>query len=304
MNEVTALNDKYGLPARVVFRDGEGGLPFVDLFSETGRVVISLRGGQLINWTSQDGGEVIWLSPQARFAAGNSIRGGVPVCWPWFGAHPQQDSFPAHGFARTAPWEVLSSETSGDENVSIEMKLVQGDATRGYWPYPSDLAVRVSLGDGLKLELVTHNTGATPFTIGEALHTYFKVSDVRKVVVNGLDGCQYLDKVDGYARKRQVGAVTFDGETDRIYVDSGGDCVIEDPGLHRRIRISKHGSRSTVVWNPWAEKGGRLGDLGADGYLNMVCVESGNAADNRVSIAPGDEHRLAVTYRIERLDGR
>ena len=199
---------------------------------------------------------------------------------------------------------MISTETLGDADSSIEMKLIQSDATRGYWPYSSDLAIHVSLGESLKVELVTRNTGTSPILIGEALHTYFKVSDVRNIAVNGLDGCQYLDKVDGYARKRQVGAVAFDSEIDRIYVDSAGDCMIEDPGLNRRIRIRKHDSRSTIVWNPWAEKGGRLGDLGADGYLNMVCVESGNVADNLVSIAAGAEHRLEVIYRVERWDGR
>ena len=157
------------------------------------------------------------------------------------------------------------------------------------------------LGAALEIDLVTRNGGGAPITIGEALHTYFEVSDVRRIAIQGLHGCWYLDKTDGGKRKRQSGGVTIDGETDRVYLDTVAECTIDDPGLKRRIRISKHGSRSTVVWNPWHEKAVKMGDLGDGAYLNMVCVESANAADNPVTIAPGDEHRLAVNYRLEAL---
>jgi D-hexose-6-phosphate mutarotase len=153
----------------------------------------------------------------------------------------------------------------------------------------------------LEIELITRNTGVTPITVSEALHTYFQVGDVREIAVNGLDGCEYLDKVDGYKRKQQAGPVTFSGELDRVYLDTVTDCLIDDPGLNRRIRITKRGSRSTVVWNPWSEKAAKMGDLGGDGFLKMVCVESANAADNLVTISSGEEHRLGVIYRLEAL---
>jgi glucose-6-phosphate 1-epimerase len=199
---------------------------------------------------------------------------------------------------------VIAVEEAGAGGTRLILNLEQNDAARQYWPYSSELRMCVSLGAALEIELNTRNTGMTPIIIGEALHTYFEVSDAREITVHGLDGCEYIDKVDDGKRKRQLGPVTFSGETDRVYLDTVDDCLIDDPGLNRRIRISKQGSRSTVIWNPWREKAAKMGDLGEEGYLNMVCVESANAADNVVSIAAGNEHRLRVTYRLEPLPNR
>ena len=158
------------------------------------------------------------------------------------------------------------------------------------------------VGAALEIELVTRNLSNNAITIGDALHTYFEVSDVRKLSIHGLEACPYLDKVDGSKRKQQSGPVTISAEVDRIYLDSTADCSIDDPGFKRRLRISKRGSRSTVVWNPWIEKATKMGDLGENGYLNMICVESTNAADDVVTIAPAGEHRLWVRYSVESLD--
>ena len=169
------------------------------------------------------------------------------------------------------------------------------------WSHTSTLECHITVGATLEIDLVTRNTSAAPISIGQALHTYFEVSDIREVAISGLEGCPYIDKVDGGSRKQQIGAVTFNGETDRIYLHSTADCVIQDSGQRRRIRISKRGSHSTVVWNPWIEKAAKMGDLGDDGYLRMVCVESANAADDVVIIPAGGEHRLWVSYAVEPL---
>src|SRR3569623_3022303 len=147
------------------------------------------------------------------------------------------------------------------------------------------------------MDLVTRNQSDGDIIITEALHTYFGVSDVRAFSGLGLDGTVYLDKVDG-GRRQQHGASTFSGETDRVYLATTAECIIDDPGLQRRIIIAKHGSRSTVVWNPWTEKAAKLGDLGDDGHLRMVCVESANAADDAEVVAAGGEHRLGVRSTV------
>ena len=304
MLNIVALNEEHGIPGQVIFTVGAGGMAFAELINAHGRAVIALQGGHLISWAPTGRRAVIWLSQDAKFAPGKSIRGGVPVCWPWFGDHLRKAFFPAHGFARTVPWAVMDATETSAGGTRLTLKLDQNDETRQYWPYSSELLLTFTLGAELEMELVTRNTGASPITIGEALHTYFEVGDVRKITIQGLDGCEYLDKVDGMRRKLQSGSITFSGETDRVYLDTAGDCCIDDPVLNRRIRISKQGSRSTVVWNPWAEKAAKMGDLGADGYLKMVCVESANAAGNVVSIPAGEEHRLAVAYRLEALPGR
>jgi D-hexose-6-phosphate mutarotase len=183
----------------------------------------------------------------------------------------------------------------------IGLVLQPDDAARAQWPHPSRLTSTLTVGRELVFELTTHNLGATPMVIGEALHTYFAVSDIRRAPILGLEGCTFLDKVEGNTRRRQEGPVVIDSEVDRVYVDTTADCVIEDAGLGRRVRVSKDGSRSTVVWNPWSAKADKMGDFGPDGYLGMVCVESGNALENVVTVPAGGAHTLVVRYSVEPL---
>lgn len=298
-NRVLDLEQRFGIAGQVSFTAGPNGMPVVEISNAFGAGSIALQGAQLLSWAPHTQAPVIWLSPLAKFGPGKSVRGGVPVCWPWFGPHGSEPSFPAHGFARSILWEpieVLSLENGANR---LGFRLVPTDAAAAQWPHATPLEIRYTLSDTLEIELLTRNATETPVVIGEALHTYFAVSDVRRIQVEGLEGCDYLDKVDDGKRKQQAGAVTFDGETDRVYVGTDADCVIVDPGLSRRIRIEKQGSRSTVVWNPWDEKARKLGDIAEDGYLGMVCVESANAAEDVVTVPPGGEHRLWVRYSVE-----
>lgn len=296
--DLAALNARYGIPDQLGFKEGTGGLTVAEVANEQATATIALQGAHLFDWSPRGQQPVIWLSRDARFGPGRAIRGGVPVCWPWFGPHPTEPAFPSHGFARTGAWEVIEAEALPDRATRIGLCLADNDVARAQWPHPSRLEIHFTVGTALAIELVTRNTGPAPFTIGQALHTYFAVSDVRRIAIHGLDGCPYLDKVDGGSRKCQSGPVTIEAETDRIYLDTTADCLIDDPVLGRRIRIRKGGSRSTVVWNPWAEKAAKMGDMGEDGYLTMVCVESANAAEDVVSLPPGGEHRLWVRYEV------
>ena len=294
------LNARHGIEGEVQFTQGPGGLTQVEVTHARARAVIAIQGAQLLSYARHDEPAVVWVSPQAKYSAGKSVRGGVPICWPWFGPHASDPALPTHGYARTLPWEVVQV-VSTREATQLVFELVPDAATRARWPQNSKLECHITIGDALEMELVTRNLSGEAMSITDALHTYFGVSDVRAIRVLGLDGVEYIDKVDAGRRMRQSGDVTFNGETDRVYLNTEGDCVIEDPGYARRIRIAKRGSRSTVVWNPWIDKAAKLGDMGDDGYLRMVCVESANALDNAVLIAPGDEHRLWVRYSVEAL---
>lgn len=296
-----SLNARFGIAGQVSFQAGSGGLDVVEVSNAHATARIALQGAHVMTWAPRGAAPVIWLSGAAKFAPGKSIRGGVPICWPWFGPHATDAKLPGHGYARTVPWEVVKTEALADGATRLTFRLVESDATRAQWPHATEAQNIVTVGRTLDVELVTRNHDKTPVTIGDALHTYFHVSDIRQVAIRGLEGCPYLDKVDGGARKQQNGAVTIGAEVDRIYLDSSADCLIEDLGLKRRIRVSKRNSRSTVVWNPWAEKAARMGDFGDNGYLNMVCVESANAADDMVILAPDAEHRLWVRYGVEPL---
>lgn len=301
MPDLAALNARFGIHRQVMFTEGPGGMATAEITHPSAHARISLQGAHLLEWTPAGAQPVIWLSPAAKFTSGKAIRGGVPVCWPWFGPHPSNATYPAHGFARTEQWEVVAVEDNSRGATRLVFRLMPNDTTRAWWPHATRLELSITIGSTLGLDLVTKNLGTHPVVIGQALHTYFAVSDVCTIRLLGLDGCAYVDKVDGGKIKPQAGPVTFYQETDRIYRDSTADCVIVDSALRRRIRIAKTGSRTTVVWNPWIQKSAKMDDFVESGYLNMVCVETANAADDVITIAPGDEHRLGVTYSIEPL---
>lgn len=297
------LNAQFGINGQLVFREDASGLAIAEINNVLSKASICLQGAHLMSWkpASQDV-PVVWLSRDAKLAEGKSIRGGAPVCWPWFGAHATEAAFPGHGFARTVPWQVVESDTGPDGSIRLALKLVENDKTRMQWPYACNLNLTVIVGDILHMELTTENTGATDFVIGEALHTYFQIGDIESVRVFGLEGCDYWDKVGGSTLRKQEGAIDFSAETDRVYVNTSSECVIEDDKLGRHIYITKSGSRSTVVWTPWTDKANKMGDMGKpDGWREMVCVESANAMENVVKVAAGTKHTLIVEYRVESI---
>ena len=298
--DLTALNTRFGIRGELDFIATTEGLVVAEVNNPLAKARIALQGAHLMEWTPSGQTPVIWLSLAATLEPGKPIRGGVPICWPWFGPHTGEPTFPDHGFARTGHWELLSSARTADGSTRLAFRLLQSDATHAQWPHQTPVEIQFIIGSALEIELVTHNLSPAPVTVSEALHAYFVVSDVSKVQVLGLEDHTYLDKVGVCKPVLQAGAVSIDAEVDRIYLDTREDCVIVDPGLNRRIRIAKQGSASTVVWNPWIEKSARMGDLGGpDAYLGMLCVESANAADDQVTIPAGSLHRLWARYSVE-----
>jgi glucose-6-phosphate 1-epimerase len=297
---IESLNRRYSIQDKIQFRETDSGLAIAEIDNGHAHATICLQGGHVMTWQPRTQEKpVIWLSGNASLLPGKSIRGGVPVCWPWFGPHVSEPGFPAHGFARTVAWEITRAEnTAGDETV-IGFKLEQNARTQAMWPYETRLNILITLGNTLKIDLVTENGDAQDVVISEALHTYFQVGDIADIQILGLEDCDYYDKVAGGLRARQEGAIRFSAETDRVYVNTTSTCSIEDTLLKRRIRIAKSGSHSTVVWNPWQEKADKMGDLGPDGWRRMVCVESANAMDNPVLIPAGKSHTLGVEYSVE-----
>jgi glucose-6-phosphate 1-epimerase len=283
------------------FCEKPNGFAVVNINNAFASATIAMQGAHLMSFQPKGEEPLIWMSPEAKLVSGKSIRGGVPVCWPWFGAHEADNTLPAHGFARTVPWRLNQLHTLPHGETRLEFELIHSSSTRAQWPHACSVRNIITIGRSLQQELLTTNHGTEPVVIGEALHTYFRVGDIRKVTVNGLQGCDYLDKVGGFRRDHQHGPVVFNGEVDRIYLDTPAAVEIRDPVLKRRIVIRSGGSRSTVVWNPWIEKAAQMGDLGPEGYLQMLCVENANAADDTVTIAPGTQHRLVARYSIESL---
>jgi glucose-6-phosphate 1-epimerase len=296
------LNRTFSIPHQISFVPSPGAhLALARIDNVHASALIALQGAQLLSHRPKGEAPLVWLSEAANYIPGKSVRGGIPVCWPWFGPHPDDPSKATHGFARNVSWNVVETRALEDGATFIALKLTDSPRTQEIWPHAFELRLEATIGRELALELVTHNNGTETFHIGEALHTYFHVGGIDNVRVLGLEGRAYIDKVDGGARKTQAGPVVCEGEVDRIFLDVGPECLIEDTALQRRIRLVQSGSRATVVWNPWREKAERLGDMGEEGYRSMICVETANAADFIVTVPPDGEHRIKAVMAAEKL---
>ena len=281
---------------------GRNGLPRVAVTTPRATAEVYLHGAHVTAWQPAGAAPVIWVSRDSQYQADKPIRGGVPVCFPWFAAHATDASAPMHGFARLRTW-TLESADQRDGEVHLTFGLADDETSRrSAWPHRFRASYRVVIGDRLGLALDVFNTGDSPFTFEAALHTYFSVGDIRQVGVTGLAGTDYLDKVDGFARKREGDApIRFAGETDRVYLETESTCTIHDPGLRRRIAIAKTGSRSTIVWNPWVDKARAMPDFGDDEWPSMLCIETANVRDAAVSVEPGSHHTMTAVIALDAL---
>jgi glucose-6-phosphate 1-epimerase len=253
--------------------------------------IVYLHGAHVTHYQPRGQAPVLFTSARSRFARGEPIRGGVPVIFPWFGPHPTDPKAPAHGFARTTEWS-LGDVTQDNDTVTVTLAMGSPKSS-------VRLRYAVTIGADLDLSLTVENLDARALQFQEALHTYLAVSDVRQVSISGLSGREYVDKVDGMKRKTQPGRLTITGEIDRIYLDTPDTVTVDDPQMNRRIFVSKEGSASTVVWNPWVEKTKRMADFGDDEWPRMLCVETANVAENAVTLAPGASHVMRAAVRIE-----
>lgn len=262
---------------------------------------VSLFGGQVLAWQPKsESVPVLWTSPLAKLDGNTAIRGGVPICWPWFGKHPITASAPSHGYARLCTWDLDHVVELDDGRLELLMSLPRTDQLGANRIADLYLAVRILIGVTLEVELTTHNESASPINITEGLHTYFNVSDVENVFVQGLDGCAYVDLTDDDRRSSQSGPITFNGEVGRIFVDCDRATVIEDQKFGRAIHVRGGGSRSIAVWNPGLEVASKMSDLGSEGWRNMVCVETANALENAVLVEPEQQHSLSAIYSVYR----
>jgi glucose-6-phosphate 1-epimerase len=290
------LNSRFGM-AGVVFRDGPGSLESVEVENRHATAKVALQGAQLLSWTPRDEEPVLWMSEAARFEPGVPVRGGIPICWPWLGAHPADPSLPRHGIARTAAFQVIAVERLFDDRTRLAFRLPDGQGASA-WPHQTELLYLVTVGRALELDLVTRNTGKEVVTLEQSLHTYLRVSDHARVTVHGFEGSRYLDRARG-GEKVQDRPLAPGGEIDRTYLDSVRDCVVEDPGLSRAIRIGKRNSHTTVVWNPGLEGAAPERDFGPSGAREMLCVETANAASDAVRLQPHAVHLLYARISLE-----
>src|SRR5271163_1968343 len=260
---IDELNQRFAISGAASITAGNQGLPRVSVLTPAASAEIYLHGAQLTSWRPAGAEEVIFLSQHSQWEAGRAIRGGIPVCFPWFRNKADDPKAPAHGFVRTKAWQLDSVEKQGDA-VLVSLSTASDEATRAWWPHDFHVTHRLTIGEELAQELVVSNTGNASLRFEEALHTYYRVGGAEAVRVQGLDGVAYLDNTDGNRKKQQEGDAAFTRQTDSAYIDTTHAVEIYDPLLRRRIRLTKQNSRTTVVWNPWSTGAQTLKDLGSD----------------------------------------
>jgi glucose-6-phosphate 1-epimerase len=294
------LNRQFGISGLVRVISGNGGLPKLEVTTKSASAEIYLHGAQVTSWKPAGFEDVIFLSGQSHWEDGRAIRGGIPVCFPWFRAKSDDPKAPAHGFVRTREWRLDSVSAEGNGSVIAVFSTGSDASTRRWWPHEFRLALRITIGSTLGLELTATNTGSAPFSFEEALHTYFRVGQAASVRVHGLNGVSYLDNLDQNRERTQSGDLVLTGTTDKAYLKTQSAAELVDPVLCRTVRTEKQNSRTTVVWNPWQQGAASLSDLGADEWRQMTCVEASNILSSAVWLEPGEEHTMRANLSIAR----
>ena len=249
---------------------------------------VALHGAHVMSWCPAGAEEVIYLSPDAVYREGKAIRGGIPLCWPWFNAHPSDPDLPSHGLVRNQFWELESTDVT-DDGVVAKLRRSSENWTA---------VATISMGSSLEVALESTNLGDQEMMISGALHSYFSVGDVREITIKGLEDADYLDTVGEHTNRRQTGVIRIDREVDWHYVSSGW-VRLEDPVKNRTILVEKEGSPSTVVWNPWTEKAAALADLPNEDYLAFACIEAAITNDRAVAIGKGETHSFSTRISVE-----
>jgi glucose-6-phosphate 1-epimerase len=282
----------------------------INIENKAASATVFLQGAQLSHYQQKEQQPTLWCSEQCDYKTGQSLRGGIPICWPWFGdieRNPQsiQQQFdtsatsieqaPAHGFARNIMWQLDNITIDSDEQTQLTLSLDTQTNAPDYWPYPCRLQLLISVGKQLSLRLVVENNSQQALTFSNALHTYFATSDIDQTQISGLENLSFQDCVDDWQIKTQTGSVCINQEVDRIYQGSTKAISIHDKQWQRTTVVSSEGSSSAVLWNPWIEKSTRLSQFKADDYQHMLCIETANVMDDCRQVDAGESYALELT---------
>lgn len=298
---IEALNHRYGISDAAQVVAGNGGLTKVQIRTAAVSGEIYLYGAHVTSWRPAGFEEVLFVSQRSHWQQGQPIRGGIPICFPWFRNKADQPSAPKHGFVRTAVWRLDSIRQQEDGSVTMVCVFESNDETKRLWPHEFCAAYRVTFGKTLRLELSVINTGTTSMRFEEALHTYFRIGHIGQIQIHGLDGTTYLDNMDGNRERVQSGDLVLTKQTDNAYLNTQSDVEVRDLLQKRILRTEKKNSETTVVWNPWAEGAASISDFGEEEWKSMVCAEASNVLRCPVLLGPGEEHGLRAIISAESL---
>jgi D-hexose-6-phosphate mutarotase len=291
------LQKKFGSP-QIQFGEGKGGLAKVSIENAAGSAEIYLHGAHVAHFQPAGQQPVLYMSSASAFKSDKAIRGGVPICWPWFGPNAADPKLPMHGFARVNEWAVESTNTSDPKRTIITFRLEPNEATRKLWPHAFLARFTVAVGSAIEMELEMTNRDSVGVLVAEALHSYILVGDLEQITLGGLTGTGYYDKVANARKIEERDPVKLSSEADNVYLNTRTAVTITDPVMGRKIRVEKSGSNSTVVWNPFEAKASTMADIGAGEWRKYICVEAVNAMDNTVTVAPGATHKIGTTLKV------
>jgi glucose-6-phosphate 1-epimerase len=302
MENLEDLQRRYGVSGLVKFEEGKGGLAKIAVNSDLASAEIYLYGAHIASFQPHGAAPMLFMSKRSAFDGRKPIRGGVPLVFPWFGPNAGSTDSPLHGFARTRVWDIESCDARANGSVRIVLTMSSDDSTLKLWPHAFLVRFIIVVSGILDMTLEVRNLSREQVEFEEALHTYLSVADVRRIAIEGLAGADYIDRADGERRKKQTDdIIRITGETDRLYYSSVPRTVVRDPEMKRTIVVEKSRSDATVVWNPWTEKATAMADLGADQWQSMVCVETANARDCKVTLPAGGIHRMSARIGVEAM---
>lgn|SRR6185312_2141384 len=296
--DLQTLTDSFAILGVLAFDETETGLLRSRITTPACTAELYFQGAHLTHWQPAGHGPVLFLSEQSMFETGKAIRGGVPIIFPWFGARTgARTDGPSHGFARIESWDLAFAALSGDD-LHLTLTLAPTEQSRALGFDNFSVALQLILGETLTMRLTIANESGEPLRVEEAFHTYLTVGDATQVRISGLANAEFLDKTDHFNRKFQTEPIiALSAETDRLYLNTTAAVTLEDPTLRRAISVVKQGSQSTVVWNPWKA----LPDMADDAWRGMTCVETANAADNALTIAPNSTHTMEAKISVDSL---
>jgi glucose-6-phosphate 1-epimerase len=299
MQPIEELDEKFGIEGEVGFMEIEGELPFISISNKYAQADICLYGAHAMSFIPHNNMDFLWMSPDSFMQEGKAIRGGIPVCFPWFGPHQSDPQQPQHGFGRLMLWDVAETQALPNGETLIRMQLQSSDTTKTYWPHDFLAEMIFTIGKKLTATLKVTNTSTASFEYGCALHTYYTISAIENIQIEGLEGLSYYNQLTGEDGQQNEKLLTFNEPLTRHYLNTETPVVINDPAFRRRIFVEKSGSKVTTVWNPGKETTAGITDIPDDGYEAFVCVEATNAFDYTIQLAPGASYETSAILGLE-----
>jgi glucose-6-phosphate 1-epimerase len=299
MIDIDKLNDNFGIKGKVGFSKPENNLTFLTISNKYAEADICLYGAHVTRFKPHNSKDILWMSPESSFEIGKPIRGGIPVCFPWFGPHKTDPKKPQHGFGRLMYWDLVETANKPGGETLIRLQLCSSDATKAYWPYNFCAAMTIIVGQTLEVSLKVINSDDKPFEYTCALHSYYNVSDIGNITITGLSGASYHSQLEPGEFIQVTPKIEISKAETRHYHNTGATCMIEDTIFERKISVAKSGSKITTVWNPGKETCATIGDMPNDAYKTFVCVEAVNAFDDVVRLAPKESHTTSALIGVE-----